>query len=242
MEVQKILIVEDEGVVALDLKLNLQSLGYAVVGVVASAEKAIELAAQERPNLILMDVRLQGPMDGIEAAAAIRRLHDVPVIFLTSHSDTGTVQRAARTAAYGYLTKPYQIKELHAGIEIALTKARMERQLREADRWFAHTLQCVADGVIVTNLEGQVRFLNPAAEQLTDWTLEDAIGQPEGGVVQFGVADTDPQATVRRALADGRPAAVVRRIHPGQRRLVQPAGGHARRADPTRPARFEQQR
>ena len=182
---QKILIVEDEAVVALDLKLNLQALGYAVLGVVASGEKAIDLAAQQLPNLILMDVRLQGAMDGIEAAAAIRRQHDIPVIFLTSHSDADTVQRAARTAAYGYLTKPYQIKELHAGIEVALTKARMERQLREADRWFAHTLQCVADGVVVTDLEGRVRFLNPAAEQLTGWPLEEAIGQAVGNVVQF---------------------------------------------------------
>ena len=111
-----ILIVEDEAIVALDLSLQLADLGYAVAGVAASGEQAIALVATQVPDLILMDVRLQGQLDGIETAQQIRAGHDIPVIFLTSHSDADTVQRAARTAPYGYLTKPYQLKELRAGI------------------------------------------------------------------------------------------------------------------------------
>ena len=185
MTPSSILIVEDEAIVALDLRLQLQELGYQVVGVAASGEAALALAARHLPQLILMDVRLQGPMDGIATAEILLQRHRIPLIFLTSHSDADTVQRAARTGPYGYLTKPYQIKELRAGIEVALTKARMERQLREADGWFAQTLRCVSDGVVVTHRDGSIRFLNPAAEALTGWTLEEAAGRPVDEVVQL---------------------------------------------------------
>ena len=217
-----ILIVEDEAIVALELRLQLQDLGYAVAGVAASGEEAIAAVAQNVPQLILMDVRLQGQIDGIAAAESIRVLHDVPLIFLTSHSDDDTVQRAARTGAYGYLTKPYQIRELRAGIEVALTKSRMERQLRDADRWFAHTLQCVADAVIVTDLQACVRFLNPAAEQITGWPQELAVGRHIDDVVCLGyagdasggAANADSAALlasehIRQVLREGRPAPVA---------------------------------
>jgi PAS domain S-box-containing protein len=219
-----ILIVEDESIIALDLKLQLQDLGYTVVGTAVSGEQALVMAEQRAPDLVLMDVRLQGGMDGIETAAAIRRTIEVPVIFLTSHSDNETVLRASRTAPYGYLTKPYEIRELRAGIEVALAKYRMERQLREADQWFAHTLRCVGDGVIVTDSEARVRFVNPAAERLTGWSQEDAIGCDVSDVVQFRVFERRPPemsrifrrvpspsaaAVVRAVLRDGRPAPVT---------------------------------
>jgi PAS domain S-box-containing protein len=208
-----ILIVEDEAIVALDLKLHLQDLGYQVVGLAASAAEAVAAVREHRPSLVLMDVRLQGPGDGIEAAELIHRDHPTPVIFLTSHSDAQTVQRAARTAPYGYLTKPYQLKELRAGIEVALTKARLERQLRESDRWFASTLQCVADGVVVTDLQARVRFLNPAAERLTGWTSEDAAGHSVQDVVRLLPTGHDSagaaSALVSEVIEAGRPRPVV---------------------------------
>jgi len=219
---QTVLIVEDESVVALDLKLQLTKLGYGVAGIAGSGDEAIRLAGSSHPGIILMDVRLHGETDGIQAAESIRRQHDIPIIFLTSHSDDETVRRAALTAPYGYLTKPFQIKELRAGIEVALAKARMERQLREADQWFAHTLRCVADGVILTDLEGRVRFVNPVAERLTGWRLDDATGHDLADVVRLQTdlphpsraslaqveAVRDPAAIVRRALEAGRPVPV----------------------------------
>ena len=189
---RSILIVEDEAIVALDLKLQLQDLGFAVCGVAASGERALELIAEKAPDLIMMDVHLQGLMDGIDVAELVRGGHGIPVIFLTSHSDDETVRRAAQAAAYGYLTKPYQLRELRAGIEVALTKAAMERQLRAADRWFTNTLQCVADGVIAVDLQAGVRFLNPAAERLTGWATDDARGQPVGDVVHFAPLPATP--------------------------------------------------
>lgn len=238
MSTPTILIVEDEAIVALDLSLQLADLGYAVAGVAASGEQAITLVAEQPPDLILMDVRLQGELDGIEAAQQIRDGHDVPVIFLTSHSDDDTVRRAARTAPYGYLTKPYQLKELRAGIEVALTKSRMERQLRQADRWFAHTLRCVGDGVVVTDLDARVRFLNPAAEQLTGWSIDQAQGLPVDQVVRFkpagasgaGLRTADganPDQLVRAVLARGRPLPAAHGL------AMQASGGDHRIVDQT---------
>lgn len=215
MDRPTILIVEDEAVVALDLKLNLQEMGYEVSGIAASGEQALQLFDERPPQLVLMDVRLQGTMDGVATAEALRARRAAPLIFLTSHSDDDTVQRAARTAPYGYLTKPYQARELRAGIEVALTKARMERQLREADRWFAHSLQCVADGVVVTDLAAKVRFLNPAAEALTGWTLEEAVGREVAEVVRLGspaagaMGVPDSARLVADVLREGRPASVA---------------------------------
>ena len=209
---QNILIVEDEGVVALDLKLQLQDLGYRVVGIASSSDEALEAVRLKRPDLVLMDVRLQGTGDGIDAAARINRELPTPVIFLTSHSDAETVQRAAQTAPYGYLTKPYQLKELRAGIEVALTKSRLERQLREADRWFASTLQCVADGVVVTDLQATIRFMNPAAETMTGWSSEDAAGRGVGEVVRLQDTDgpaQDAAGMVQTVITEGRPTPVV---------------------------------
>ena len=234
-----ILIVEDEAIVALDLKLQLQDLGYQVVGVAASAADALAAVRAHRPSLVLMDVRLQGPGDGIEAAEQIHRHQPTPVIFLTSHSDAETVQRAARTAPYGYLTKPYQLKELRAGIEVALTKAKLERQLREADRWFASTLQCVADGVVVTDLQARVRFLNPAAETLTGWSSEDAAGRSVEDVVRLPSAGPDAaeaaSALVREVIAEGRPRPVAhgQRLQPreGADKVVDNTAGPVRTDD-----------
>ncbi len=135
MRAAKILIVEDEAIVALDLRLQLGELGYTVSGVAASGDEALAMVAQDLPELILMDIRIRGALDGVETARAIRERHEeVPVIFLTAHSDPASIQRAASVAAYGFLTKPYQLRELTAGIEVALAKAGVEHRLRASER------------------------------------------------------------------------------------------------------------
>jgi PAS domain S-box-containing protein len=191
MAPSSILIVEDEAVVALDLKMQLEDLGYAVVGIADDAEQALRLAAQHKPSLALMDIQLKGPVDGVNVAAQLRRQMDLPVIFLTSFSDAQTVRRAAQTAPYGYLTKPFQIKEVAAGVEVALAKAQMERAERGTERSLAFALQCVTDGVVLTNEQHQVRFMNPAAEALTGWNLRDAAGRSIDEVVSISIAEHD---------------------------------------------------
>ncbi len=202
MKPTSILIVEDEAIVALDLKMELESLGYSVVGIADTAQQAIDLARRFRPGLALMDIRLKGELSGIHAAEALRDDPGTPVVFLTSFSDAATVQLAARAAAYGYLTKPFQVKELRAAIEVALWKSHLERQLRESDRWFAHTLRCVQDGVIVVDAQGSIRFVNAAAEALIGRSRDSVTGLAVAEVVRFDEPGDGATSLVLRALQE----------------------------------------
>ncbi|WP_084267170.1 ATP-binding response regulator [Azohydromonas lata] len=203
-----ILIVEDEAVIALDLQLQLEDMGYRVLGPAESGPQALALAAQERPDLVLMDIRIQGPIDGIETAARLGRVSGLPVVFLTSHSDDETVAQAARTSPCGFLTKPFEGRALRAAIEMALSRATLERQLRESERWFAATLRGVQDGVLVVNPDTTLRFINPAAEALTGWSAEEAVGRRLEDVVRYASGDDDPPA-VLKALAENRSVGVT---------------------------------
>jgi light-regulated signal transduction histidine kinase (bacteriophytochrome) len=137
----RILVVEDERILALDLAETLDELGYTVVGVASRGEEAIELAGRLDPQLIVMDVRLAGEIDGITAAETIRDEHDVPVVFLTAHADDDTLHRATSSDASAYLVKPFKPPDLRCVIEIALHKHAADVRLRENERWLEQTLQ-----------------------------------------------------------------------------------------------------
>lgn len=128
----KILIVEDEEIVAFDIESTLHNLGYEVCAVVASGEEAIASACTNLPNLVLMDIKLKGTMDGIEAAAEIHKLGNIPIIYLTAYGDKNTLERAKITEPFGYLVKPFEEKELYTAIEIALTRHYAEQRVRQA--------------------------------------------------------------------------------------------------------------
>ncbi|WP_296949517.1 EAL domain-containing protein [uncultured Massilia sp.] len=178
-----LLVVEDEAVVALDLEAQLVEMGYRVCGCVDNGGDAIARTRADRPDLVLMDIVLKGDMDGIAAAAVIGRELHVPVLFLTAYSDDQTVARAAATWPYGYLTKPFQNRELRAVIEVALRKAEVERAVRNSERWLASVLRGVGDAVIATDALGRVGLLNPAAEKLLgDGALQ---GRPATEVVRL---------------------------------------------------------
>ena len=178
MTLVKILVVEDEAIVALDLRKRLSSLGYEVIDVTAQGEKAVEIARKHRPALTLMDIRLRGEMDGIQAAEIIRNELGLPVVYLTAHADEATVDRALRTEPFGYILKPFDERELRTVIEMALYKHNAERKLRESERRYATTLASIGDGVIATDKNGIVTFLNKVAEKLTGWLKVDAQGVP----------------------------------------------------------------
>jgi PAS domain S-box-containing protein len=173
----QILIVEDESVVALDIQSRLMRLDYAVPAIASSGEEAIHRAEKLRPDLALMDIKLKGDMDGVEAAEEIRTRLDIPVVFLTAYADAATLQRAKITESYGYLLKPFKEGELHTTIEMALYKHKMERRLKESERWLSTTLKSIGDAVIATDAQGCVKFMNPVAEALTGWTEKQALGQ-----------------------------------------------------------------
>lgn len=158
-----ILIVEDEQLVAVDLEAHLTRLGYQVVDTAASGEEAWEKAQAAQPDLILMDVRLAGPMDGIEAARRIRRECDAPIVFLTAYSDAATLQRAQQAEPYGYLVKPFAASDLHAAIQMALYKGRVDRALRENHANLRAILDAQRDGTIMLDADLRLRFASSAA-------------------------------------------------------------------------------
>jgi signal transduction histidine kinase len=126
-----ILIVEDESIVALDLQNQLRLMGHTVSGVADSGREAVRMAEGTQPDLVLMDIQLQGVMDGVEAARELRARLDIPVVFLTACADEGMLERVKATQAFGYLLKPFEERALQVTIEIALYKHATEQQLRE---------------------------------------------------------------------------------------------------------------
>ncbi len=128
MDKVRIMVVEDESIVAEDLRRTLEKMGYAVPGVAASGEDAIHQARALRPSLVLMDIALKGRMDGIEAAERIRTDLHIPIVFLTAYADDETLQRARVSEPFGYILKPFENRELHTTIQMALHKHRMEQE------------------------------------------------------------------------------------------------------------------
>jgi PAS domain S-box-containing protein len=171
----KILVVEDEHIVAMDLMNRLRNLGYEVPDSASSGEEAIEKAARTRPDLVLMDIFLNGEMDGIQAAGQIRSRYNIPIIYLTAYADSNTLQRAKVTEPFGYVLKPFEERELLTTIEMALYKYRIEQRLKDSERWLATTLKSIGDGVVATDQDGRVKFMNPVAEALTGWKQEEAL-------------------------------------------------------------------
>jgi PAS domain S-box-containing protein len=170
-----IMVVEDESIVAEDIKRSLQSIGYEVAAVVSSGEKAVEKAEEIRPDLVLMDIVLMGKMNGIEAAGRIRSAFNIPVIYLTAYSDEEILERAKITEPFGYIIKPFDDRELHSVIEMSLYKHGMEKKLKENQEWLATVLRSIGDAVIATDTKGSVMFMNTVAENLTGYKQEEAI-------------------------------------------------------------------
>jgi PAS domain S-box-containing protein len=179
----RVLVVEDEWVVAIDIRGCLEGLGYGVVATVASGEEAIIKARELRPNVVLMDVRLEGEMDGIQAAQQIWDELQIPVIYTTGYSDQVTVDRATATEPFGYILKPIKERDLYIAIKTALQRYGRETQLRANQEWAATILKAIGDGIIVTDAEGRVKFLNLVAESLTGWQLHEAMNRLIGEVL-----------------------------------------------------------
>lgn len=176
MKRANIMIVEDDRVVARDIRQQLERMGHAVVATTADGEQAAALAAQARAELVLMDIRLGGRVDGIEAAQRIRALCEIPVIFLTAYADDETIRRASHTEPFGYLLKPFEDTQLRTTVEMALYKHAAEQRLRDSERRYAAMLASIGDAVIAVDAGLCVSFMNPRAEALTGWTRTEAAG------------------------------------------------------------------
>lgn len=188
MNKPRIVIVEDENIVAKDLQNTLTNLGYETSAIFATAEDALRAAPNLKPDLVLMDIMLtKGFIDGVEAAQRLKVDLDIPVIFITAYSDEGTLGRAKVTEAYGYILKPFNVRELHIAIEMALYRHASERQLRSGARWLSTTLNSIGDAVVATDATGKVIFVNPAAEHLVGWTESEALSMDVQDVFRVAV-------------------------------------------------------
>ncbi len=173
----KILVVEDESIVAKNIQIRLKRLGYAVPAIVSTGKEAIKKAKELYPDLVLMDIVLKGDMDGIEAARQIYSRFNIPVVYLTAYSDESTFQRAKVTEPFGYVLKPFEVRTLRSVIEIALHKDKAEKKLRDRNKWLDNALRSINDNVVFTDTRGLITFMNPNAEATLGWKQEKALGK-----------------------------------------------------------------
>jgi PAS domain S-box-containing protein len=201
----QIMVVEDESIVAEHIRISLQNMGYSVISVVSSGAKAIKDAEDKNPDLVLMDIVLDGEMDGIETAKIIRSRFNIPVVFLTAFSDEKILERAKITEPFGYVIKPFNDTDLRINIEIALYKHKMEKELKDSEQWLTATLKSLGEAVITTDKKGTIKTINPFAEVLTGWKREDALGKHLStvfNVISEGT-DKDMKDPVKKAIQEG---------------------------------------
>jgi PAS domain S-box-containing protein len=213
------LVAEDDGMVAEAICDRLTDAGVEVVARADSGAGAVEAALALRPDLILMDVRLKGDMDGIRASELINEKMHVPVVYLTGDSDQNTLQRAKAASAYGYVLKPFHLRNLIGAIEVAVDRFERERRLAESQLTYAAILDSIADGVIAVDTQGCVRFMNGVAERLTGWLTRDGEREQLGTVLKLTDTGDDRLAkdlvaqvlNSRNTLAFDRDAFVISR-------------------------------
>lgn len=192
---ERILVVEDEQVIAYEIQRRLSSFGYTVLGSVSTGVEAFEKAVKERPDLILMDIMLEGDLDGIETSRRLWVEYQIPTIFLTAYSDESTLDRAKEAQPLGYLIKPFKERELYTTIDLALYKARLDKKMRDQERWLAAILSSVGDAVIALDKDLNIHYVNPIAAQL----LGGSAAQFQGLKPQeiFTLVDDDTMMPIR---------------------------------------------
>ncbi len=172
---KKILIVEDENSSAVLIKRHLESIGYTVASIITSGEEAIKEIKKNRPDLVLMDITLEGKMDGIDTATYVNEKLNVPVVYITSSSDSETLERAKESNPFGYIIKPFDKKDLKATIEMALMRFEMELKLKESEQKLRTILNSIGDAVLVLNGEDDIIYANPVAEKITGWEVDEIL-------------------------------------------------------------------
>ncbi len=175
---RKILVVEDEMIISMELSHRLSRSGYEVVGTAASGEDAIKKAFDLSPDLILMDIHIKGELDGIQTAEIIHSNMEVPIVYLTAFSDEKTLERAKLTEPYGFLLKPFEQRELETTIEVALYKKSIEIKQKENEYWLDATLKNINDGIITTDGSGKINYVNVAALSILKSKKDVIIGTP----------------------------------------------------------------
>ena len=206
----RILVVEDETIVAMDVRVQLARHGYEAVGHAIRGDQAVAMAEALRPDLVLMDIQLGGDMDGIDAALAIRARLGTPVVFLTAYAEDETLARAKKVEPFGYVIKPFSDRELHSVLEMALYKAGIEQRLRDSEARYRNLVRNLAAGVLIHGPKSEILISNQTALDLLGLTEDELLGKssfdPHWRVVHEDGSDfPGPTHPVPQAIATGKP-------------------------------------
>lgn len=182
---KRILVVEDEMIVAHSICAGLERMNYASVGPAGNAADAIRIALEEKPDLILMDIHLGKQSDGIEAAETILKEHLIPIVYVTAHSDPHTIDRAKATGPYGYIHKPFSENEIRSAIEMALYKHEKQLEINRSERLLSTTLKNIGDAVIATDRDLVISYANPVAETLLGTEADELPGKKLKDVIRL---------------------------------------------------------
>jgi PAS domain S-box-containing protein len=182
----KLLVVEDESIVAMDIKHRAEGLGYSVMSIASSGEEAIEKTKKYKPDLVLMDIVLKGKMDGVEAAQVIREECDIPIVYLTAYSDEKTLGRAKLTGPFGYIIKPFEDRELHSAVEVALYKHQMDSKLRESEEKYRNLFESFPDPILLLDFKGNIVFMNQTLEKIIGIRRKKIIGKSILNLAKMG--------------------------------------------------------
>ena len=199
LEGLRVLIAEDEALLAEELYLRLSRLGMVPVATVDTADGAVKAALELKPDLILMDIRLKGERDGVQATEIITSVISIPTVFLTAHSDPDTMRRAKGAQPYGYVLKLYNERDLIVTLEMALLRHQLDRGLKASERRYSATLDSLREGVIAIGGDGLLSYINPVATRMTGWPLKEACGRPAEEI--FELLDESTRAPLDNLLS-----------------------------------------
>jgi two-component system, cell cycle sensor histidine kinase and response regulator CckA len=210
MTKELILIVEDDGILAVDLMETLKALNFRVLMPVSTGRDAVEAVEKHRPNLVLMDIELPGGMNGIEAAGIIRGM-DIPVVFLTGYSQDPLLGKARDTAPYGYLVKPVPERELAATIEIALHRHSLDRKLKESEERYRILVENASEAILVASA-GMLVFVNPKTTELLGYEMDEIVMKPFGPFIHPDERDMVLDRHIRRMRGEVVPTGYTFRV------------------------------
>jgi len=201
MECKRVLIVEDESIVAMDIRHRLSKMGYTILAETETGEEAVRLASELMPDIVLMDIMLAGEMDGVQAADLIHSRTGLPIVYLSAYADEETLQRAKVTQPFGYIIKPFEDRALNTAMEMACYRHNMERLRREDRMWMQTTLDSVGEAIISTDASGQVTYVNVLAAAMASASQQELKGKALKDILLFFDAMDEAVDPVAQALA-----------------------------------------
>jgi len=205
MNPPSVFIVEDEAIVADDIRETLRSIGYTVPGVARSGEAAIEKIAENRPDLVLMDIHIAGTMDGIDTAGRVHALYNIPVVFLTAYADRELLERAKKTEPYGYIIKPYDDRGLQSTIEMALYKFKADEKVRDNETLVRSLLNLNTEPVFILDQNTRILYINDALTATTSLSAASPGSMTLGMLASSGTISEKLLNEVREHFNDRAP-------------------------------------